>query len=147
MFNDTFSNLRHSDGTVIKLSQTNIAWPSDIDKKFISPNVERLPVSDANKYGFVGKFCGAFGDPCSLQDAAHPDNDTIASTACQVSGWCNTPIDPNKPGSKFSIADLRLIAGYTKTNPADKYCCDGKLCSNPAAPALSSSQVYNCWHR
>ena len=139
LFNDTFANLR-LDGAAaeIPLDKKNIAWPSDIEKKFISPNAERLKPAGDSPYGFIGKYCGAFGDVCTSQDAAHPD-DTIANAACISSGWCNTPIDPSKPAvapNLFTVAILRSIVGVTSgTSPCTML------------PLASSSHLYNCWHR
>ena len=138
LFNDTFSKLR-LDGTTSEISfdAKNIAWPSDIEKKFISPNAERLKPTSDSPYGFIGKYCGAFGDVCSPQDAAHPV-DSIANAACITSGWCSTPIDPSKPvgpGNVFTVAILRSIVGVTS----------GTTCS--IQPLASSTHLYNCWHR
>lgn len=140
MFNDTFSNLRlDSGGAVIPLNTMNIAWPSDIEKKFLNPNRERLRPDGSNRYGFIGKYCGAFGDVCSMQDAAHPD-DSIAQPACVKSGWCQTPIDPSNPSlGNFTIMNLREIAGVTAA--------PGATCNPSLLPALRPQQIYNCWHR
>ena len=140
MFNDTFSNLRlDSGGADIPLNTRNIAWPSDIEKKFLNPNRERLkPDGGSNPFGFIGKYCGAFGDVCSMQDAAHP-NDDIALPACRKSGWCDTLIDPsNLNGPKFTTTILRQIAGVTAATGT---------CNPSVLPALRPEQIYNCWHR
>ena len=142
MFNDTFSRLRlDGGGAEIPLNMRNIAWPSDIEKKFLNPNRERLRPDGTNRFGFIGKYCGAFGDVCTVQDAAHPDSDVIAQAACVKSGWCQTPIDPNNPnGPKFTIQDLREIAGVpAPTSGVPR--CPSQL------PAPRAEQIYNCWHR
>jgi len=143
MFNDTFSRLRlDGGGAEIPLNLRNIAWPSDIEKKFLNPNKERLrPDGGANPFGFIGKYCGAFGDVCTVQDAAHPDSDVIAQAACVKSGWCQTPIDPNNPnGPRFTIQNLRQIAGVVGPPTPGVPRCPSQL------PAPRAEQIYNCWH-
>jgi hypothetical protein len=143
LFNDTFSKLTAVEGSqVFPLNMQKIAWPSDIEKKFISPNAERLKPSSTDPNGFIGKYCGAFGDTCSQQDAVHPDS-LIAQAACEKSGWCSTPIDPSKPdGAKFTVNILKDIAGIPS---AGTTCVDGKL--SPVPAVLRDEQIYNCWHR
>jgi hypothetical protein len=149
MFNDTFTTLKHMDSnTNIPLIKQKIAWPSDIEKKFISPNAERLKpdgsTGNPTSYGFISKYCGGFGDYCTPQDAAHPD-DGIANKACALSGWCNTPIDPSKPlgpGNVFDTKILRKIV-YGTENPVLSNVCGPTAQPNPLRP----EQIYNCWHR
>jgi hypothetical protein len=154
MFNDTFSKLKGVDPPTdfINLNTKKISWPSDIEKKFISPNAERLkPDGTLNQpasQGFISKYCGSFGDFCTPQDAAHPDSDIIAQAACDLSGWCKTPIDPAKPdGPFFTIQILRSIlygAAYTP-DPANKRCDSPQTLNTNFA--LRPEQIYNCWHR
>jgi hypothetical protein len=148
MFNDTFTNLRNVDSaTLVNLNKQKIAWPSDIDKKFLSPNAERLKPDgtsgQSTSQGFISKHCGGFGDFCTNQDAAHPSDGVIAQKACDLSGWCNTPINPSNPnGPKFTVAILRTIL-YGTPSPGD-------LCGQPLSPPAllrPNEQIYNCWHR
>jgi hypothetical protein len=140
IFNDTFSMLRDESGANIALNKKKISWPSDIEKKFISPNAERIKPDATNLQGFISKHCGGFGDFCTLQDAAHPENRTIAQAACDLSGWCSTPIDPSKPDSGlFTVDILRNIAFN------NQYVEGKTFCNSTIQPR--SEQIYNCWHR
>jgi len=73
---------------------------------------------------------------CTLQDAAHPENRTIAQAACDLSGWCSTPIDPSKPDSGFFTVDILRNIAFN-----NQYDAKTTFCNSTIQPR--SEQIYN----